>query len=66
MRELDRILEAFLVDGYPELDSEQKQAFARILEYPDPDLHAYLLGHAEPSDSELAMLFRRIHAAVSA
>lgn len=65
MRELDRILEAFLVDGYPELNPAEKQMFAEILEYPDPDLHAYLIGNAEPSDSELARLLRHIRATVS-
>jgi antitoxin CptB len=66
MRELDRILEAFLADGYPALGPAEKQMFAEILEYPDPDLHAYLVGNAEPSDSELARLIRHIRATVSA
>ena len=66
MRELDRILEAFLADGYLGLDAGERQKFAEFLEYPDPDLHAYLVGNAEPSDSELAGLVRHIRATVSA
>ena len=40
--------------------------FAEILEYPDPDLHAYLVGKAEPPDPELDRLFQSIRASVSA
>ena len=60
MKELDQILERFLEHGYPALAAAQKQRFAEFLEYPDPDLHAYLVGRAEPTDFELAELLRAI------
>lgn len=60
MRELDRILEAFLADGYPALGPAEKQMFAEILEYPDPDLHAYLVGRNPPADEPLERLLHRI------
>ena len=66
MRELDQILERFVEDGYGQLSDAEKQQFAEILEFPDPDLHAYLVGNAEPMDSRLARLFRHIRATVSA
>ena len=65
MRELDRILEAFLSEGFPGLDDREKQKFSEFLEYPDPDLHAYLVGRAEPGDVELAKLLRKIRETVS-
>ena len=54
MRELDRILEDYLASGYERLTADDRRRFAEILEFPDPDLHAYLLGKAEPGDPELA------------
>jgi antitoxin CptB len=65
MRELDQILGSFVEDGYQRLSPAEKAMFAEILEYPDPDLHAYLVGNAEPTNSELARLFRHIRATVS-
>jgi antitoxin CptB len=60
MLELDRMLEGFLVAGYESLSPVEKQRFAEILEFPDPDLHAYFLGKAEPEDAALARLVRTI------
>jgi succinate dehydrogenase flavin-adding protein (antitoxin of CptAB toxin-antitoxin module) len=60
MRELDRILESFVSDGYGALSAAEKGRFAEILEFPDPDLHAYLLGKADPLDPELARLISTI------
>jgi antitoxin CptB len=62
MRELDRILECFLEQDYRELGSEDRQRFAEILELPDPDLYAYLVGKAEASDPALARLLHAIRA----
>jgi len=64
MRELDRILESFLEREYRALGEEERQRFAEILEFPDPDLHAYLVGKAEPSDPALARLFDSIRAGI--
>lgn len=65
MRELDRILEGFLDCGFDRLSAEEKARFEEFLEYPDPDLHAYLLGKAEPSDVKLAALLERIRETLS-
>jgi antitoxin CptB len=66
MRELDRILESFLERGYGDLAEAEKQRFAEILEFPDPDLHAYLVGKAEPADPALARLLHSIRASMPA
>lgn len=60
MRELDRILERFVDNDYANLSAAEKLKFTEFLEFPDPDLHAYLLGKAEPMDSELARLLKHI------
>jgi succinate dehydrogenase flavin-adding protein (antitoxin of CptAB toxin-antitoxin module) len=62
MRELDRLLTEFLAAGYPGLSEREKRRFAELLELPDPELHAYLLGRREPEDSELAGLLESIRA----
>jgi antitoxin CptB len=62
MRELDRLLTDFLAAGYPGLSESEKQRFADLLELPDPELHAYLLGRREPEDAELAGLLETIRA----
>jgi len=66
MRELDRILEGFLDAGYGALSAAERRRFAEILEFPDPDLHAYLVGRAEPADPELARLLQSIREARAA
>jgi antitoxin CptB len=66
MRELDTILERFLEVGFLHLDAAEKSRFAEILELPDPDLHAYLVGKVEPADPEIARLLLAIRASVSA
>jgi succinate dehydrogenase flavin-adding protein (antitoxin of CptAB toxin-antitoxin module) len=60
MRELDWILEGFIDRQYGSLSTAEKSTFAEFLELPDPELHAYLVGRAEPTDSDLDRLLKRI------
>lgn len=62
MRELDIVLTAFLDAQYPHLSSDDKARFESLLELPDPDLYAYLLGRDEPTDPDLSGLVRWIRA----
>ena len=66
MRELDRILESFVENEYASLDTAEKRLFAEFLEFSDPDLHAYLLGKAEPMDIRIARLLKRIRQSLPA
>lgn len=66
MRELDRILEGFVDRNYSSLSQAEKLKFVEFLELPDPDMHAYLVGNAEPVDFELARLLKRIRQTLSA
>jgi succinate dehydrogenase flavin-adding protein (antitoxin of CptAB toxin-antitoxin module) len=66
MRELDAVLERFLADAYVSLPGADKRRFEELLELPDPELHAYLVGRSVPPDRELAALIMSIRDAVRA
>jgi antitoxin CptB len=59
-RELDLILLGFLSAGYENLTSQDRRAYARLLDTPDPDLMTWLFGRATPADPELATLVQAI------
>jgi len=60
MKELDMLLERFARERYESAPTEQKRAFARLLELPDPDLADYFFGHVVPDEPELARLTQLI------
>lgn len=60
MRELDAVLQAFVEHAFAELSSVDRERMEMILDLPDPELHAYLVGRLEPEDPEYGALFRRI------
>jgi antitoxin CptB len=62
MRELDALLASFLQTSYQSLSAEDKTRFGALLELPDPDLHAYLLGRYDATDADLEALLSRIRA----
>jgi succinate dehydrogenase flavin-adding protein (antitoxin of CptAB toxin-antitoxin module) len=59
MKELDVLLERYLRTEWPASTAEEKVLFEQLLELPDPELAAYLLGHVSPPLS-LAQLASRI------
>ena len=60
MKELDVLLERYAHGLKFPASPAERGAFARLLDLPDPQLAAYLLGHDVPDDAELAGLVRRI------
>ena len=60
MRELDAVLQKFLDVEAARLTDAEIGCFERILELPDPTLHAYLLGRSAPDDASTAALIERI------
>lgn len=56
MLENDLVLEAFLQDGYDFLDQEGRDAFERLLDYPDDLLWQIILGQQQTIDTEIARL----------
>lgn len=61
-RELDLILLGFLSASFENLAPQDRHAYARLLDTPDPDLMTWLLGRAIPDDPEIARLVRAITA----
>ncbi|MEE8306663.1 MAG: succinate dehydrogenase assembly factor 2 [Gammaproteobacteria bacterium] len=62
MRELDELLSRFLDTHYDSLEDVEKQAFAALLELPDPELHSYLLGRGDASDPNQSRVLQRLRA----
>ncbi len=62
MLELDLIFERFL-KHLNTLSDEQLTAFEHLLNHPDPDLYAWLMGYEEPEDREMVEIveFIRLH-----
>jgi antitoxin CptB len=60
MKELDVLLERYAHNLQFPASAAERGAFARLLDLPDPQLAAYLLGQDVPRDPALAGLVRRI------
>jgi antitoxin CptB len=60
MHELDGVLESFEQSALATLDADDFALFERILDLPDPELVAYLLGRSAPADPDIARLLERI------
>jgi len=60
MKELDVLLERYLRIEWRASTAEQKALFDQLLDLPDPELAAYLLGHVVPPQPSLAQLTRLI------
>lgn len=53
MLELDIIFERFFNKHLDQLTDEQLLTFEDLLNYPDPDLYAWLMGYEQPEPKEL-------------
>jgi antitoxin CptB len=62
MRELDVVLERWLLERYPSAREDERQAFARLLQSQDPQLVAWLFGRERPDDPAVAALVDEIAA----
>ena len=60
MRELDELLNSFLLQGYRSLDEAAQQAFAKLLEYPDAVLLELLMGRMTPADKDVTRIVQKI------
>jgi len=65
MKELDVLLERYVRIGSVD-SAQERRLFSALLELPDPELAAYVFGHAVPADPQLARLARRIGCGVFA
>jgi antitoxin CptB len=60
MRELDVLLERYLQQRYPSAPAPEQQAFEALLDLPDPQLFAYLMGREVPTDPESVHVIARL------
>lgn len=60
MRELDVLLERYLRDRWPTAPAEHRAAFRALLELPDPELAALLLGRSVTPVSGITRLVAEI------
>lgn len=60
MKELDTLLQRYLQQRYVTAPMEEQQAFAELLELPDPQLWAYFSGRDKPNDPVHLKLVERI------
>ncbi len=60
MKELDQLLVGYLDTHFDNVDDSEKAAFQALLELPDPELIAYLLGKELPREESLAGVVERI------
>ena len=66
MRELDALLSRFVEQAYAKLSPGDKALFSQLLELPDPELHAYLVGRNAAPDPDLATLLEHIRSSAQA
>jgi antitoxin CptB len=60
MRELDELLNSFLVKRYSTLNGSGQRLFNSLLEYPDSVLLELLMGRMLPADRDVANIVREI------
>lgn len=60
MKELDELLIAFLERRYDQIQAQEQQAFASLLELQDPQLYNYLLGRETPQNPIMRALVEKI------
>jgi antitoxin CptB len=60
MKELDVLLLRYLDADDPGAPADERAAFERILELPDPELFGYLVGRSHPTDASIRHVVDRI------
>lgn len=65
MRELDELLNSFLLQGYHGLNEAAQETFAKLLEYPDVVLLELLMGRMTPADKDVACIVQEIRNTVT-
>ena len=60
MLELDVLFLPFVEEAFSQLDDHQQEVFERLLTCDDPDLFAWVMGHQQCADPELAAMVSTI------
>ena len=61
-RELDLLLMGYLKEVYPQAPDRQRNAFKRMLDLSDPELHALLMGEDANVDKDTADVIKLMRA----
>jgi len=64
MRELDVIMTGYLETRYADASESERESFRALLEMPDPDLFALLLGRQTIPDSHMETLLTELRSQV--
>jgi antitoxin CptB len=56
MKELDLLLRRYVDERWPSAPEAERAAFEQLLDLPDPELAAYLLGHDIPPPTLLPLV----------
>jgi len=62
VREMDLLLERFLVDNHPHLSPAQKSLFETMLDEADPDIYAWIAGTTEPDNRNYMTIIKQLQA----
>jgi len=65
MKELDVVMTTYLESHYATASETEKSGFKALLEMPDPDLYALLIGKQTSSDQAINSLAQSIRSLVS-
>ncbi len=60
MKELDVVMSAYLEHHYPTANADDRRLFRALLELPDPELYALLLGREAAASAELGAFAERL------
>lgn len=60
MRELDQVTEGFLNNHYADASADERAAYQRLLELPDPQLLALIYEHEPAEDSVTARVLAQM------
>ncbi len=60
MKELDIVLGAYLEHHYQTANADDRRLFRALLEKPDPELYALLLGRGASASAELGAFVERL------
>lgn len=60
MKELDVLLTRYLEQCYPSAEPEEQHKFKSLLEWPDPDLYALLLGRERAPDPAMEAFAQKL------
>ena len=60
MKELDQLLEHYLLNHFETASADEQEAFTRLLTLPDPLLFDYLLAEHKPDENSLLNIVNQI------